>query len=176
MSGRKLLDPPSYFAICTNVTFVLVYTNWLWIHAAAKKEIIASIPLCLSSRAFQPASSRSLLWRHFYFSLKVQFTPGLKQHTILTIPAIQITARTSLIRFERSLASHFYGIFYDVVSITEFIALYDWWVMNWKAFGKRRSWLNGDGILAIAWRMWKRPRISQNGLQYFSRYASLAFP
>jgi len=36
--------------------------------------------------------------------------------------------------------------------------------MDWKEFGKRRSWLYGDGILTIAWRMWKRPRISQNRL------------
>jgi hypothetical protein len=85
------------------------------------------------------------------------------------------SARTSLIRFYRRIEFHFYGVFCDDISTSECIALDNWWMMDWKSFGKKRSWLNRGSILAIAWKNWGIPRISQNN-SYFSRYLTLACP
>jgi hypothetical protein len=57
-------------------------------------------------------------------------------------------------------------IFYIEVNIV--IWYDDRWIMNWKGFGRKRSWPNGVTIPAFLWRDWKKIRLSRNTAKYFS--------
>jgi hypothetical protein len=51
-------------------------------------------------------------------------------------------------------------VFYDAVNIPNYSIEWeaDWWIMNWKGFGRTRLWPVRGTVLPFAWMDWGKPR------------------